>query len=300
MKRHAFTLVELLVVVAVIGLLMTIMMPQLSRARSLARQVQCAGNLREIDKAFRGLMAGGQTNGKAYCSSDGWPGLPMTVLPERPVYMCPESVIPVYDVSEYLIRNKVAGVDVPFKDQASVPGGQGLCRLIEDTASYSIWGFEGGTNRDLWSGGANYLTDGSVDIAIRVSKKPPLIGTNLTTGFQGAGDDLLSLCLRGKVVKRWEDFRTVATGATFEMDGGSTNYGINAAIGGVQVAPGTIVLLDYVERVATGTPGAAITHGLRLSVRHVGKINVLDSDGGVRAFGPTQLDPAINPGFWSP
>ena len=45
-KGRAFTLVELLVVVGIIALLVTIMMPSLSRARTMTLRVLCAGNLR--------------------------------------------------------------------------------------------------------------------------------------------------------------------------------------------------------------------------------------------------------------
>jgi prepilin-type N-terminal cleavage/methylation domain-containing protein len=44
----AFTLVELLVVVAILGLLVAILLPSLSGARTEARRVSCASNLKQI------------------------------------------------------------------------------------------------------------------------------------------------------------------------------------------------------------------------------------------------------------
>ena len=50
LRRPAFTLVELLVVVAIIGLLVTIVMPAVSRARDLARVALCKTNLHHVGR----------------------------------------------------------------------------------------------------------------------------------------------------------------------------------------------------------------------------------------------------------
>ncbi len=74
-KRRVFTLIELLIVIAIIAVLAALLLPALASARDMAKRVACASNLRQIGFSLNSYVADSQDwfwgTGSNGCG--GWP-----------------------------------------------------------------------------------------------------------------------------------------------------------------------------------------------------------------------------------
>ncbi len=147
-KRLGFTLVEILVVLAIIALLVALIFPVLSAAREKGRSTKCMSNLRQLGKAFfmylndwnetfpfaRDILG----SGVEWVARDPGRG---RAIPERGVlypyvrdarvYICPSDPHAEYVRVSYYMNHSLGVDQYPIRSYAQIPNPPELVLLVE-------------------------------------------------------------------------------------------------------------------------------------------------------------------------
>jgi prepilin-type N-terminal cleavage/methylation domain-containing protein/prepilin-type processing-associated H-X9-DG protein len=317
--RRAFTLVELLVVMVIIGMLISLLLPAVQSVREAARKAQCENNLRQIGLAY---SAYNEKNGVGNRLVPGtWTSSLLPYLENQSsIYICPDDKEPpsgaaLGDYTLYIPNdNKV----VPFQASpgtfcqlataaqvqnqgVTLPTPDSYMLMLEDMALGSGWD-------------QTLLVVPQSDGSLLCTTYGPQPGNNpsysqvlwgppnnsvILADFKGAGHKF-----------------TVASSAR-------TSYGINGHCNKFLQDSQKLLLVEYCKAVADVVGKSApdlsnatlqyVPSTTRLSpqwggwggsrVRHTRTMNVLYADGRVETVSPATITPsvaAIHDEFWRP
>jgi prepilin-type N-terminal cleavage/methylation domain-containing protein/prepilin-type processing-associated H-X9-DG protein len=329
MKRTGFTLVELMVVIAVIALLAAIVLPSMSSVYSLARATICRGNLQRLGNAFS--IAGSrriqivQSAGMAdvasiYPEPMAWPTVPRNAVSDDTIYVCPEDPIKstaVGDMFKFLEyknehgrfpMNTLGGASTFYKSQVGSDGQRTFTDfLLQDdygNGQFELMDFHGWIDTD---GVVRVYHTGEVFVYDRIPNTPEWSGS----GNRGPGyPDRVNTCgnlnaIWWKGEPAWANGGGVqrVRGQTFRLPGWNTaesNYGINSYAHEYAYGSKCIVLVDYKELIVEVDTPLEAEEVLLNSARHLGKVNTLLGDGSVRPTTPLEISPRLHLSAWDP
>lgn len=334
MKRKAFTLVELMVVMAIIALLVVIILPSMTKVQSVARATICRGNLQKLGSAFAIANQGrvisntsGTALGGVYPVPMIWPATPRSAVDDAVLYHCPEDpnrgqpdTGNMFKHLQYQSVNGVFTLDVlngpasSYKAQAGMDPVKGpyVDFLLEDdigNGQYEMMDFHGWLDTD---GVMRVYFTGDVFVYDTIPNTPEWAYTNTAYG-PGPGrpssintcGDINNILWQGKPgwgsdgsLKSWRGKTVKLAG----WDPGFTNYGISSEIHRYPYGTKAIVLVDYKELIVDlDVPKDAETKlADPHSARHMGRLNVLYGDGSVGNQTPMAISPRLNPKAWQP
>lgn len=303
MKDNAFSLVELLVVIAVIALLVGIIMPSFNGVQEHAKKTLCQGQLSRLAQVFttsntKALINTSARDGSLdspYPDRSNWPEPARTAVNAPELFRCPKDdrkFVALADLHGRVEFRSTWGGGVAIPLSGLVSSGFVLSRKgIEGGNEYIEYVFEeaGNIDNNFWNltnhndGYLRFWSDGTLEVLscncggdnqLWIDNKPafgpnnqqirPNVGAKIKTGFCDT----------------------------------MTSYGINIYAHDYPYGGKVVVLLDYTERQADPDNSAKTRELLMASRRHMNRMNVLMSDASVTALGPVELDPILARALW--
>jgi prepilin-type N-terminal cleavage/methylation domain-containing protein len=308
-----FTLAELLVTVAVIALLLAIVAPIAPTAMSMARQVKCASNQRQIFDAFQvyrnderfGNQTRTETTAETFHPVDWSTTLYLYLGENQDVFLCPEEELGHRGYPDIRVRIWWLGVrdeclfthypywlESNYEDLEVKPN---MWKLNNDDyhrggkpASELVRYKPGSKPNEYWYcvediGDADFW-----DFDTQVIETPTSIKIH---GYEGYADAIHAII--GPKGERYDYQTHVEEIGPLEFFIPRTHFGMNAQATKLLSGTDKLLLIDYDQLlVNTGTHvGQDDGYDQLVRPRHRGKVNALDVSGSVRTYTPDEIDP---------
>ena len=310
MNRRAFSLLELLIVIAVISLLATIAGPSFSRSFAMARRTICTNNLSKLMQLTILSNQGGRISGQtamsdpAFMKQEFWPTRPAAEIPgtrERAsrLFLCPDGLtvfgasIPPLEYYSAIMRGMMPFDPTSFHCAArrGEEGGKEYTEYVieENHDVKSKWNHESCCGVAAWS-----TNDGIWRVYDDVEEG---LRTIILTYYDCGWPN--ELWINGDFY--WNNLSS-HVGEVLKFKDVGTNYGYNGLLGETAiVSPDTVVLMDF-NSVHIDPAAMDITGELNHlnTARHFGKANVAYAGGAVMSVGPADLYPDIDDSPWTP
>ncbi len=323
MKKRAFTLTELMVVISIIALLVMVVSPTLTTTWRVARRTLCQNNLAKLSTVLA------QASGANFSHPNNisqiteyfpdwqmWPAQAFTAINDPAVFRCPEDDSPkTLDYSSVHKR-------VEFR--STYGGGVAITLATQLGDNYYYLGrtgsdpVKGKYTEYVFEEAGRILTYGWDFWVI----------TNHNDGFiriyEMTGELVVLACNCGGDNQLWIDNKPAFgpdtsnlnytqlnrnVGKTLKLGSGVStlaSYGVNSFAHRYPYSSSVLVLMDYksddltISMSADPDEPTKVREQLLKSLRHLGRLNMLKADGSVQTAGLSQIDPAQNRPLWNP
>ncbi|HDZ22402.1 hypothetical protein LCGC14_0303640 [marine sediment metagenome] len=303
MTRKAFSLIELLIVVAIIGLLSSIVVPSTARYLAVARKAVCATNLRllfnYIVTAQNERIARHETEGpQSYLlEKDFWPRNVIVEARNAAVFLCPDDDGPGVEHLPLNYKSGIHGGWIPFDaSHYSCVSRTGVDSSGNKYTEYVIEENDGLPSKWNHSGCCGWGQWSTNDGIWRVTEPKDGIRTLVLTYYHCSLPNELDV--NGKIYKNLSS----KVGMKFYFPDVRTSYGYNVQLDEHAIVDReTIVLMDFKDIYVDSADPLIVDDLNDLdSARHTGKHNILYASGAVKAVGSTWVYPTIYPAPWTP